>query len=476
MWRTGLGDEITHRHFGAEDFSRFRRLLKQETEHLSRLFKSGEFSTRGDIVGFELEAWIVDEEGLPRNFNRRLLDTLNNPLVVPELSQFNVELNGSPTALTGSVFTRLHDELLSTWNACQRAAQSLGVKLIQIGTLPTVKQNQLTSKYMSDMVRYQALNDRLMALRDGDELDINISGTEDLNIKHDDVMLEAGTTSFQIHLQCKPHRATRDFNAALVASAPMVALSANSRFLFGKGLWAETRVPLFEQAIDIGSRHLSRVTFGRAYVAENLMEIFEANLNDHAILLPFVQPEPLNKYAHVRFQNGTIWRWNRPLIGFDYDGQPHLRIEHRGVPSGPTVLDCVANCAAFVGFVRGLASRTKPIESELTFETAKSNFYEAAKHGLNATIEWIGGTKIRVAELILKELLPEAHEGLANSNIPQHELDKFLGIIKDRVASGINGTTWQHRWTEKHGNDYSRLSQAYLEHQETNQPVHTWSI
>lgn len=471
-----MGDEITHRHFAAEDFSRFRRLLKQETEHLSRLFKSGEFSTRGDIVGFELEAWIVDSEGQPKGCNRQLLDKLKNPLVVPELSQFNLELNGSPTALTGSVFTRLHDELFSTWNACQRAAQSLGVKLMQIGTLPTIKQDQLTSANMSDLVRYQALNDRLIAMRDGRELDISISGQQDLNVKHDDVMLEAATTSFQIHLQCKPHRATRDFNAALVASAPMVALSANSNFLFDKALWAETRIPLFEQAIDIGSRHLSRVTFGRGYVAENLMEVFEANLEDHAILLPFVQPEPLNKYAHVRFQNGTIWRWNRPLIGFDYDGQPHLRIEHRVVPSGPTVLDCVANCAAFIGFVRGLSSRKTPLEKEISFETAKNNFYAAAQYGLDATVEWAGGKKIRVDELILNELLPEAHESLANSNVPKHEIEKYLGVIKERVSNGLNGATWQRRWVEQHGVDYPRLAQTYLEYQESNQPVHTWPI
>lgn len=471
-----MGDEITHRHFAAEDFSRFRRLLKQETEHLSRLFKSGEFSTRGDIVGFELEAWIVDSEGQPKGCNRQLLDKLKNPLVVPELSQFNLELNGSPTALTGSVFTRLHDELFSTWNACQRAAQSLGVKLMQIGTLPTIKQDQLTSANMSDLVRYQALNDRLIAMRDGRELDISISGQQDLNVKHDDVMLEAATTSFQIHLQCKPHRATRDFNAALVVSAPMVALSANSNFLFDKALWAETRVPLFEQAIDIGSRHLSRVTFGRGYVAENLMEVFEANLEDHAILLPFVQPEPLNKYAHVRFQNGTIWRWNRPLIGFDYDGQPHLRIEHRVVPSGPSVLDCVANCAAFIGFVRGLSSRKTPLEQEISFETAESNFYAAAQYGLEATVEWVGGKKIRVDELILNELLPEAHESLANSNVPKHEIEKYLGVIKERVSNGLNGATWQRRWVEQNGVDYPRLVQTYLENQESNQPVHTWPI
>lgn len=469
-----MGDEIEKRHFAATDFSRFRRLLKQETDHLRRLFDRGEFSNRGDIVGFELEAWLIDADGRPKSCNRRLLDHLKNPLVVPELSQFNVELNGSPSALTGSVFSRLHDELLSTWQACQAAARSINTTIVQIGILPTIKQALLNSDHMSDMVRFQALNDRLMALRDGNELDINIKGHETLSAKHDDVMLEAAATSFQIHLQCKPERATRDFNAAIVASAPLVALSANSAYLFEKDLWSETRIPLFEQAIDIGSRHLSRVNFGAGYARETLMEVFESNLEDHAILLPYVQAEPLNKYAHLRFQNGTLWRWNRPLIGFDYDGQPHLRIEHRTVPAGPTIVDCIANCAALIGFIRGLVDRDVPIESEIPFETAKQNFYTAARDGLNAEIVWADGKAIKVSHLILNELLPIARSSLARANIPDMEVNKYLDIIEARVATGKNGTAWQRSWVQKYGPDFPYLTKAYVEHQETNTPVHTW--
>ncbi len=472
-----MGDEIARRHFAADDFSRFRRLLKQETEHLKILFESGGFSQRGDILGFELEAWIIDNEGHPSGINRKLLNSINNPLVVPELSEFNLELNGSPSSVSGHVFTRLHDELLSTWSVCQENARSLDAHLIQIGTLPTIRQDLLNSHHMTEMVRYQALNDRLMALRDGTELKVVIDGTDDgLNIKHDDVMLEAAATSFQIHLQSKPHRAIRDFNASVVASAPLVALGANSPFLFEKELWAETRIPLFEQAIDIGSRHPKRVQFGTDYVNESLMELFESNLNEHAMLLPYVQAEPLHKYAHLRFQNGTIWRWNRPLVGFDYDGMPHLRIEHRAIPSGPTLADCVANCAAYIGFVRALVDRGRPIEEIISFEVAKSNFYCAAKQGLNATIGWIDGKQIPVTTLIENELLPAARDSLARAGIPEDEIDKYLDIVEDRVRSGQNGAAWQSHWVKKHGPDFARLTLEYVARQETNEPVHNWSI
>ena len=472
-----MGDEIDRRHFDAVDYSRFRRLLKQETDHLRSLLESNRFSKRGDIVGFELEAWIVDAKGEPKALNKKLLNALKNPLVVPELSQFNVELNGSPSALTGNVFTRLHDELLSTWKDCQATANALNCNLVQIGILPTIQQKLLTSEHMSDMVRYQALNDRLMALRDGTELEIHIKGSnEELDIRHDDVMLEAAATSFQIHLQCKPERAIRDFNASIVASAPMVALSANSHYLFGKALWAETRIPLFEQAIDIGTRHLNRVYFGEDYVNDSLMEVFAANLHDHAILLPFVQAEPLHKYAHLRFQNGTIWRWNRPLIGFDYDGQPHLRIEHRTVPSGPTIMDCVANCAAFIGFVRALADRTVPIENIIPFSIAKNNFYAAAANGLAAETVWENGKTIKISDLILEELLPAAKKSLIAAHVPAEECELFLGIIDERVRSGRNGTTWQQQWVAKHGRAFPELTLEYARLQETNEPVHTWPV
>lgn len=471
-----MGDEISVRHFEAVDFSRFRRLLEEETEHVTRLFDSNGFSTRGDIVGFELEACIVDEAGNPKGLNQEILDTLNNPLVVPELSQFNVELNGSPCSLTGRAFSRLHDELASTWDACQNAAKENDTKLVQVGILPTMRRDLLNSRNMSDMVRYRALNDRIIALRDGADLRIAISGCEDLNLLHQDVMLEAATTSFQIHLQCKPYRAVRDFNAAIAVSAPMVALSANSPYLFGKDLWAETRIPLFEQATHIGERHLQRVIFGSGYAKDSLCELFSENRLGHTILLPFVQPEPINKYAHLRFQNGTIWRWNRPLIGFDYDGQPHLRIEHRVVPSGPTVIDCIANCAVFIGFVRALGRQETPIEEILPFEVARDNFYAAAQLGLDAEITWINGEKLTVSDLILNNLLPMAGEALELEEVPSDEVDKYLGIIKDRVASGMNGATWQRSWVEAHGNDLAGLTRSYFTHQESNEPVHTWDL
>ena len=470
-----MGDEIPRRHFNAEDFSVFRFRLDEETKLLAEQFASSRFSERGDIAGFELEAWLVDRQGEPLPRNHEFLERLDNPLVVPELASFNVELNGSPTALAGSTFSRLEDELSATWGACQATAKEMDCHLVTVGILPTIREALLNSDHMSKMVRYQALNDRTMALRDGKPLHLQIEGGEGLDMLHPDVMLEAAATSFQIHLQCKPENAVRDFNASMVASAPMVAVSANSPTLFGRALWDETRIPLFEQAVDVGAHYPKRVGFGNGFADESMLEVFLENQQQHPILLPYVSDSSPNEFSHVRFHNGTIWRWNRPLIGFDHDGQVHLRIEHRVVPAGPTTKDCVANAAFFFGLVRGFGLEGEPPEARMTFETARDNFYNAARYGLGARIGWNGG-EVGIRELLLEEMLPMARRGLSHYTIPDSEIDEYLDIIEARVESTQNGAAWQKRWVTRNGMRANELVLDYARMQESGEPVHTWPL
>ena len=396
--------------------------------------------------------------------------------MVPELAEFNVEFNGSPAKLTGAVFSHLYEELQSTWDDCVESAEALDLGVVSVGILPTIHPSLLNSGYMSEMVRYQALNDRLMALRDGEPLHIDIEHEDHLNILHSDVMMEAATTSFQIHLQCKPNSAVKDYNAALVVSAPVVALAANSPFLFGKSLWHETRVPLFEQSVALGDRYLPRVTFGQQYIDESLFELYLENQQSHVLLLPYVQEEPMMKFSHLRFHNGTIWRWNRPLIGFDYDGTLHIRIEHRTVPAGPSIIDCMANCAAFLGFTKALAEDIEDVEKRLPFEKCMANFYRAAREGLDAKIDWFDGEQLSIQSLILDRLLPAANESLSNLHVPKQEIDRFLGIVDERVRSKQNGAKWQLDWVDQNGKDFPNLTLAYMNQQKTREPVHRWHL
>lgn len=478
-----MGSEVDHRFFEADDFSRFRERLDAETALLGRVFEQQAFSERGNVCGFELEAWLVDVDGLPRPDNQRFLDALGNPLVVPELARFNIELNGSPCALTGRVFTRMHDELSATWQQCLAAAESLDLGLVMIGTLPTAMESAFIAANMSGMLRYRSLNDRILALRDGQPLRVNIDGDEPLAIEHHDVMLEAAATSFQIHLQCRPHEAVRDFNASLIAAAPLVAVSANSPLLFGHTLWEESRIPLFEQAVDVGPRNPSRVTFGDGYAHASLFELFESNARDHLILLPVVQDAPDARFAHVRLQNGTVWRWVRPLLGFDHDGQPHLRIEQRVAAAGPTLVDAVANAAFYYGLVRGLGDWDSAPERLIDFDVARENFYKAARYGLGARLDWVSGGRpceLPVRHLVMDELLPLARRGLQRAHVPDDEIDRYLGIIAARVDTGQNGAAWQRRWRLRHDGALPGalrdLVAAYRVQQDTDVPVHEWSV
>lgn len=477
-----MGQEISASHFRKEDFSRFEGLLRSESAHLQQLFEGEGLSSRHGSGGFELEAWLVDDTGSPAPINERYLAMLgDDALFSPELSQFNVELNSTPLPVEGDALSRMHAELQGNWDYCRSVAQQLGADLVMIGILPTVRDEMLTLKHMSDMERYRALNEQVMRLRQGKPINLDIQGVNHLRTEHRDVMLEAATTSFQIHLQVDQQRAVRYYNAMQILSAPMVALSANSPLLFGRRLWQETRIPLFEQAVAVGGiagaafGPMKRVSFGTGYARQSLMEVFAENRDHFPLLLPVDLGGETARLNHLRLHNGTIWRWNRPLIGFDTDGTPHLRIEHRVIPSGPTVLDTIANSAFFFGLVHSLAEQAEPPEQLLAFSSTRDNFYQAARLGLAAQVDWLGGRHGRMGEL-LQSLLPQAREGLSAQGCSDEDIALYLGVIEARIANGQTGSAWQLGWLDRHGDDMAALVAAYREQHDSGEPVHRWSL
>jgi gamma-glutamyl:cysteine ligase YbdK (ATP-grasp superfamily) len=470
-----MGREISKSRFTAHDFSSFAERLRQETKLLGEMLRYERMDSGGIVAGFELEAWLVDELGRPKPDNAALLSKLDQRLACAELAQFNIELNGTPQALHGAVLRRLHDEFLHTWRGCQMIAESIGVELAMIGILPSVSPEQLDLSHMSDQVRYRALNEQVLALRAGQPARLDIHGRQSLSMTHYDVMLEAAATSFQIHLQVPSGQAARTFNCASIISAPMVAIAANSPYLFGRDLWDETRIALFEQAIDVGTEPYRRVSFGSGYTHGSLIECFEENLDHFPTLLPMLFDEAPEDLAHLRLHNGTIWRWNRPLVGFNGD-KPHLRIEHRVVPSGPSVSDCIANAGFFYGLVKALVELPEPPEQRLDFAIARRNFYEAARHGLRAEIRWFDDVTLPIHRLLCDELVPLAREGLTALNVDAADIDTFIGIIEARLTTGQNGAAWQRQWVARHGHDMNQLTKAYMARQETDSPVHTWDL
>ena len=477
-----MGTEVASSRFNKQDFKAYQHRLQEETELLGRWFREGAFADTHAMGGFELEAWLVDNHCRPAPLNERFLDSSGDILVVPELARFNVEMNGRPLPLRGGALGTMEAELAQTWRRCRRIAASLNCDMLMIGTLPTVSDQDLTLQNMSDMERFRALNEQVLRLRQGRPIGLDIQGRQHLRIAHYDVMLEAAATSFQIHLQIPPGRARRLFNASMILSAPMVAATANSPYLFGKDLWDETRIPLFEQAIAVGGYDSpecgaeKRVSFGSGFVKDSLYECYEQNLRCFPILLPAVMDEPPEHLAHLRLHNGTIWRWNRPLIGFDEDGRPHLRIEHRVVPAGPTVTDAFANAAFYFGLVQALGMEEPAPETRIDFDTARRNFYAAARNGLRAKVGWLDGRRCGIQDLLVDELLPLARHGLDALGIDPAQAGHYLEIVEERVRSGRNGAAWQRAYVERHQCDMTALTAAYLERQERGLPVHEWPL
>jgi hypothetical protein len=472
-----MGQEIQASRFNKADFATFQERLQAETELLAHWFETGAFDTAPAAGGFELEACLVGRDLEPACIIEPFLEGLQDPLVVPELATFNIELNGTPQPLRGDALSRMAAELASTWAHCSAVADGLGARLAMVGILPTLRPEHLDIAHMAPRRRYRALNERILALRRGRPILLDIKGKDHLVMEHRDVMLESAATSFQIHLKVHPDKAARVYNASKILAAPMVGISANSPFLFGCDLWDETRIPLFEQAVSVGGSVFSeRVSFGLRYAEQSVAECFQANLARFPVLLPQVMDEPPERLAHLRLHNGTIWRWNRPLIGTEGGGPPHLRIEHRVVPAGPTVTDAIANAALYFGAVHALAADPEPPEHRLPFLAARSNFYAAAQTGLRTSVQWMDGRRARLADVLSTDLLPQARRGLLDLGIDANEVERWLGPIEGRLRTGQTGAVWQRAFVQRHGGDMAALTAAYLERQQAGRPIHEWTV
>jgi len=477
-----MGEEINTRHFSSKDFTHFNQCLEAETQLLEKWFADNQFSTRGLVAGYELEAWLIDRQGMPSPSNQRFLEQANSPLLTPELAQFNVELNSEPAELKTNMLSQLEQAFKHHWQYCQQHADNLGCRLLSTGILPTLTEQHLTLKNISHLQRYRALNEQVLKQRKGEAFHLNISGHQSIKNNYHNVMLEAAATSLQLHLQIPQQQAVRYYNAAMIVSAPLVAIGANSPYLFGKDIWAETRIPLFEQSVNVGgfagaSRGpIQRVSFGTAYAQKSLMECFTENQLHFPVLLPVNFDNKKDELKYLSLHNGTIWRWNRPLIGFDKDGTPHLRIEHRVISSGPSITDNIANMAFYYGLVHYYANLDTPPETQLEFSMTRDNFYTAAQHGIHNKINWPGCERCNIRHLILHQLLDHAEAGLNALALDKKDIEYYLGIIQSRAEHDQTGSDWQRAFVEKHGADMQRLTQTYYKNQQQGDPVHCWDL
>ncbi|MFZ0045318.1 MAG: glutamate--cysteine ligase, partial [Streptosporangiaceae bacterium] len=221
----------------------------------------------------------------------------------------------------------------------------------------------------------------------------------------------------------------------------------------------------------------------------SVFDLFEENLRYFPALLPLREDEDpaaaldsgeAPRLSELTLHNGTVYRWNRPVYAVE-DGRPHLRVENRVLPAGPTVADVVANAAFYYGLVRALAETERPVWTQMSFAAAADNLVEGSRHGIEARVYWPGIGEAPVTELTLRRLLPQAWEGLRQWGVDSADADRMLGIIEQRCLTGRTGATWQteavhclERSTADRRESLRRMTQGYIERMVTNQPVHTW--
>src|SRR5690242_15179761 len=419
------------------------------------MLRERRFDENPSTVGQEIELNLTDEHGMPSMRNAAALEAIASPAWDTEVGQFNLEINVPPRMMDGDSLDKLETELRADLNAADTRARTVGSHLVMVGILPTLSEQDVHEDSMSANERYKVLNEQIFAAR-GEDMRIAIDGAEQLLTHADSITPEAACTSVQLHVQVSPDSFANYWNAAQSIAGVQVALAANSPFLFGRRLWHETRITLFEQATDTRSDELKeqgvrpRVWFGERWIT-SVFDLFEENLRYFPALLPICEEEdPLAMLngghvpllAEMSLHNGTVYRWNRPVYAV-VDGVPHLRVENRVLPAGPSVADTMANAAFYYGLVRTLAEAQRPIWSQLSFATAEENLHTAARHGMDAQLYWPGLGEVPVAELVLRRLLPMAAEGLHAWGVDTEQAGRLLGIIEQRCLTSRTGAGWQ---------------------------------
>jgi CBS domain-containing protein/gamma-glutamyl:cysteine ligase YbdK (ATP-grasp superfamily) len=481
--------------FDEQKSQAFMKALLEDLRALENMIETGRFETGVARIGAEQEVFLVDGNMRPAPISLEVLDCAKDSRLTTEIARFNLEANLTPLPLTGDCFQQMERELNELLSLVRKSAETFGADLLLSGILPTLQKSDLTLENLAPIPRYSQLNEGVMRLRGG-PFSIHIKGLDELQITHDNVMMESCNTSFQVHFQTSPAEFADAYNMAQAITAPVLAAAVNSPLLFGHRLWQETRVALFQHSIDSRTRNQlarsqpTRVSFGDRWLKNSVVELFHDQISRfRPIMITQPDEDPFQVLTRgeipllsaLRMHNGTVWRWNRACYGVA-DGIAHLRIENRALPSGPTVQDEMANAAFFVGLMVALPYEYGAIAKRLSFDDAKGNFFAAARHGLNAQLRWLDGKSFSATFLILNELLPLARAGLKQSKVESIDIDKYLGVLEERVRSGQTGAQWMlNSLTALNGSEpidmrTRTLTTAILARQKEGKPVHEWKL
>lgn len=449
----GMGEQKVIKLGTNEKKAKFVRHLLDDMKALEYMLEHQMFEKGITRIGAEQEFCLVNDEWRPAKNSVEILDEIDDPHFTTELARYNLEINLNPAELKGGCFSGMQQELENLLEKAETAAAKHGSKIVLTGILPTIGKSHLNLNYITPMPRYLALNERLMKLRK-DNFHLHLLGVDELSITHDSVLFEACNTSFQLHLQIEPKDFISSFNWAQAITGPVLGISTNSPLLLGRELWSETRIALFRQSIDTRNISLAlkdeppRVAFGSEWATGTAASIYKDNIAQYKVILSqeiednsyeMVRNGQIPKLKALNLHSGTIYPWNRACYGVG-NGKPHLRIENRYIPSGPSVQDEMASFVFWVGLMLGRPEKYDDLPSVMNFKDAKSNFINAARTGKHSIQVW-DNEEYALTELIQKKLLPIAYAGLEKAKINSEDINHYMSIIERRLT-GHNGSSW----------------------------------
>jgi CBS domain-containing protein/gamma-glutamyl:cysteine ligase YbdK (ATP-grasp superfamily) len=490
-----MGEHNVDQQFDEKKSQAFMKALLEDLHALEYMIASGLLESGVSRIGAEQEMFLVDRNMRPAPISLEVLDQAKDSRLTTEIARFNLEANLTPLLLTGRCFQQIENELNKLLSVVRNSAATFGADVLLSGILPTLQKSDLTLENLAPIPRYSQLNEGVIRLRGG-PFSIHIKGLDELQITHDNIMMESCNTSFQVHFQTSPGEFASHYNTAQMITAPVLAAAVNSPLLFGHRLWQETRVALFQHSTDSRSQtqmarsQPTRVSFGDQWLKKSVVELFHDQISRFRPIM-ITQPDEdpfavlgrgeIPLLSALRMHNGTVWRWNRACYGVA-DGIAHLRIENRALPSGPTVQDELANAAFFVGLMIALPHEYGEIAKRMPFDNAKENFFAAARHGLNAQLRWLDGKSISATSLILNDLLPLARAGLKEVRVDSSDTDKYLGVLEARVRRGQTGARWMlNSLASSRGHEpidlrIRVLTSTILARQKEDKPVHEWKL
>ncbi|HEY3025576.1 MAG TPA: CBS domain-containing protein [Pyrinomonadaceae bacterium] len=490
-----MGEHNVEQELDQQKLHEFMQALLADLRALAFMLEQGRIESGVRRIGAEQEMFLVDRNLRPAPLAMEVLERAGDDRLTTEMARFNLEANLTPLVLTGRCFHLMHEELKELLAKAQLSALEFGADVLLAGILPTLRVSDLTLANLTPLPRYQELNRAVAQLRGG-PFSIHIKGLDELQLTHDNMMMESCNTSFQVHFQVNPSEFVATYNIAQAITAPVLAAAVNSPLLFGHRLWQETRLALFQHSADARSQtqlarsQPTRVGFGEQWLRQSVIELLHDQIaRFRPIMITRPDEDPMQVLARgeipllsaLRMHNGTVWPWNRACYGVS-NGVAHLRIENRALPSGPTAIDEIANAAFFAGLMLSLPGEYGDISKRMSFDDAKTNFFAAARYGLNAQFNWIDGISYSASSLIRDHLLLLARQGLAGAGVDTSDIDTYLGVIEERVQSGRTGAQWMLKSlsaTEGPGPKdmpYRLLTSAMLQRQKEGKPVHTWPI